>query len=146
MIREAGYDDIEDIVKNGALFHKYALENKGLKYDPKDTGKTIKWLIDNDNTIVFISENEGIFCGCIAGILSPWILDHSQWILMEQFWWVNPEQRKGAHAVRLVNKLIEWGKSKGAELMIMVSMNIETEKYYKKNDFMYSETHFIKRI
>ena len=104
------------MTQNGLLCHNYALKDKGLQYNSEDMGKTIKFLIDSENTTVFVAEdNEGRFQGCIAGIVAPWICDHSQWILTEQFWWMNPDYRKGLTALLLLKELIKWGKEKGYE-------------------------------
>jgi len=111
---------------------------------------TIRFLIDNDITEVFVSRDNLTFQGCIGGIVSPWFGDYSQLVLTEQFWWVNPKYRNTRCSIKLLKKLIEWGKTKGANLLMMISVGSDKEntlqKYYNKNDFRYVESHFIKEI
>ena len=150
MIREITIDDMPRLAEMGRDFYKYAIADKGLEFSPSDFIRYSTFLMESPIANILMLEVEGKVVGTIAGIISPWFMDFSQSILSEQWWWVDPEHRKGKIAFELLDALTEWGKYCGASKLIMVSIGSDREetvkRYYKRKGFIYIEIQFIKEI
>lgn len=150
MIRPATIDDVPRLIQMGRKFHEEALADKGLGYAPLDLIKYYITLMESPIAIFLVADVEDKVVGSIGGMIVPWNMDFSQLILMEQWWWVDPDYRGGKVALDLEEGFIQWGKDNGANRIIMVSIILDKEetvkRYYKRRGYKYLETHFIKEI
>ena len=150
MIREATIEDIPELTKMANDFHKYAIEDKGLKFLPTDFVRYCIFLMESPAATIIVLSKDEMIVGGIAGLVFPWFMDFSQLIVTEQWWWVDPDHRKGRVAFDLLDSLSSWGKGLGATQINMISIGSDREetikKYYGRKGFTYLETHFIKEI
>lgn len=150
MIRPATINDIPRLIHMGKKFHEEALVDKGLGYVPTDLIRYYVTMMESPIAVFLVAEDEGIVVGSIGGMIVPWNMDFSQLILLEQWWWVDPEYRGAKVALDLEEGFARWGKDNGANKIIMVSINLQREetvkRYYRRKGYKYLETHFIKGI
>ena len=150
MIREAILSDIPRIVEMSVGFYNTAVKDKGLGFSPIDLYKYTESLIRNEIGGVFVLEIDDKLVGSIAGIITPWFMDFSTRLVMEQWWWVEPSYRGNEQSVLLIDALIKWGRSRRANKIMMVSIGSDKEKavqrYYRRLGFKYVETQYIKEI
>lgn len=151
VVRPATINDIPLLVQMAGRFHKAVLADKGLGYNPSDFVRHCVSMMELPMTVVLVADTETAkVVGCIAGIISPWFMYPSQVVLLEQWWWVDPEHRGGRIALDLEEEFIKWGKDNGANRIIMISIGSEKEetvkRYYRRKGYKYLEMHFIKEI
>jgi len=150
VIRPAINGDIPRIVEMSKHFHTEALLSSGLGYVADDIGEYTKMLLENAITEVFVLEVDGVVQGTIAGIVAPFYLKKTDIILTEHWIWIETAYRGNGQLGKLISTLINWGKSLGANKLMLVSVGSLTEErvkeYYVNKGFSYLETHFIRGI
>ena len=151
MTRPATEKDIPTLVEMGKMFYEYAeLESKGFGFRGDDLGMFMKNLIGNEIMCLLVACDGNKIVGSIGGVVFPCFWDFRQKMIIEQWWWVNPESRGGEHAKNLIDSFIGWGKEMGASRVVMVSLGSKKEnavkRYYQMNGFKYLETQFYKEI
>jgi len=158
IIREATVNDIEDIDAMAPVFFEYAqLDKKGLSYDSFTFRQLLASFIKEDYGIVLVAELKESatqtvdkLIGSIAGVISPWMMDHRQKVLMETWWWVFPEYWSLWAGLDLVMAFEEAARKKEVDLLIMVTLDGPKEEtlktYYRHFDMKHLEHHYIKRL
>ena len=151
MIQNATIEDIEAIELMGPRFFEYGqFDKKGLRYDMDTCKNLLSFLIKNECGILLVANEDGNLCGSIGGVITPWMMDNSQLVLMEIWWWVNPEYRSKNIGMDLIEHFQDEGKRKGASLLIMVTLDGPKEskltQFYERFNMKHLEKHYIKEI
>ena len=151
MIQMATIEDIDMIELMGPRFFEYGqFDKKGLRYNKESCKGLLSFLIQNKGGILLVANEDGNLCGSIGGIIAPWMMDNSQLILMETWWWVNPEYRNKRIGLELIRAFQDEGKKRGANLFIMVTLQGPKEKslikFYTSLGMKHLENHYIKEI
>jgi len=151
MIQNATIEDIEAMEAMGPRFFEYGqFDKKGLRYNKESCKGLLSFLIQNKGGILLVANEDGNLCGSIGGITTPWMMDNSQLILMETWWWVNPEYRNKRIGLELIGAFQDEGKKRGANLFIMVTLQGPKEKslikFYTSLGMKHLENHYIKEI
>ena len=107
-------------------------------------------MIENDyGVLLIIEDDEGIF-GSIGGIKAPWMMDNSQMMLMETWWWINEDKQNHWAGALLIKAFIERAKILNIDFVIMVTLDGNKEEKlketYHKLGFEHLEHHFIKKV
>ncbi|KKN75083.1 hypothetical protein LCGC14_0384570 [marine sediment metagenome] len=152
IIRPAVTTDIDQLVVMSEKFYITAhLDEVGLGRRNESVADYIKMMLPLDLFAIFVAIEAGWIRGTISGIRYPWLMDMSQVLLMENWWWVDPDYRGSGMQKRLEAELIAWGKEGGASRLIMVVSEGLTKKdalrrYYGRKGFEPMETHYIREI
>ena len=70
----------------------------------------------------------------------------------EHYWYIVPEKRRGAGAIRLMIAAQEWAVQKGCEYLLMTASKLASNLHdnvcnlYMKTGFSHFETTYIKRV
>jgi GNAT superfamily N-acetyltransferase len=129
MIREARYDDLEQILILGWDMHQES-RYKDLDYDVEKSAMFFQMAMDDSKYLFLVSEKAGqIIGGFIGYCVSQWFSDDKT--AGDLVLYVQPEHRGGLSAVRLVKKYIEWAKDQGVKdghIGLGITTGIHTEK------------------
>ena len=141
--------DIDQLVYLLYRFYTYSgVAEKGLGYNVKSSRDFISSLINADYGVLLVSDENGILTGTIGGMLVPWMGDSSQYILLESWWWVNPESR--GTGGRLIKSFEKEGREKGAKFLIMMTLDSDKEKsletFYQRFGMQHLEHHYMKEL
>lgn len=136
MIRIATLEDIPRIVELGQAMHaesNYAT----IPYVEEKVAASVAEFIQHG--VVFVAENDGIVIGGIAGgIMEQWF--STEKTAFDYSFFIHPEFRRGATAIRLVTAFCEWAKALGAKTVrmgITTGVNVErTSKLYQALGFV----------
>lgn len=134
IIRKATLKDMEVFIEN---YIKAYERLKDYKYTSRsDVKHYFKWLYKRDREGFFVAEIDGKVAGFAAGD-SNWINPEGLKVLEIHEIFVIPEMRERGIGRKLLEKLLEYGKSKGlkiAELWVG-EKNFEAIEFYKKLGF-----------
>lgn len=147
MIREAKIEDILKIVELLKEFYNSTDMIKVANCDSESSIKTIKGLIENENTTIMIIDIDGKIVGCLGAVVLPYYFNFQCLTGHEFFWFVSEKYRGTKESLKLFKVIEEWAKNKGAKTMIMTSLvyNIDAlKKFYKRNQYVELETSFIR--
>ena len=142
MIREATEKDIPALVEMGREFFK--LTGLPIEYSGDSVAKMIGNLIDGESAVVFVDEEVK---SAIAGLVYPFYFNTDILSGNEMFWWVSPEKR--GSGIRLMDKLEEWARDKGADLFQMTCLHEGHEKigsYYQRRGYKPTEHNFMRSL
>ena len=142
MIREATEKDIPALVEMGREFFK--LTGLPIEYSGDSVAKMIGNLIDGESAVVFVDEEVK---SAIAGLVYPFYFNTDILSGNEMFWWVSPEKR--GTGIKLMDKLEEWARDKGADLFQMTCLHEGHEKigsYYQRRGYKPTEHNFMRSL
>ena len=142
MIREATERDIPVLVEMGREFFK--LTGLPIEYSGDSVAKMIGNLIDGESAVVFVDEEVK---SAIAGLVYPFYFNTDILSGNEMFWWVSPEKR--GTGIKLMDKLEEWARDKGADLFQMTCLHEGHEKigsYYQRRGYKPTEHNFMRSL
>lgn len=149
IIREAKSTDIEGIKVLGESFYNEAnFSSKGLSLNLDSFAAFLRQVIDHPDVVILVCEKDEELVGTVAGAITPWILDTSQSILQEIWWYVDPKER--GVGGRLLKRFEEIGRQKDVTFVLMVTLDSKHEdkliNYYERQGYQHLEHHFIKRM
>ena len=151
-IRQAAIRDLDGMLQCAKKFHKYAkYTEQGLLLDEGSFNSIVKAYIINPKGIVLllVDEKDGCIHGMIAGAVFPWSFNKNIQIMLELFYWVDPECR-GLNSIRLYKGYEKLAREKGAEFSFMVSVATELQegvnRLYLRNGYVPQEQFFMKRL
>ena len=142
MIREATIDDIPALVAMGKEF--FDLTGLPIEYDGNSVAQMITNLIKNEDAVVLVDDEVK---SAIAGLVYPFYFNTDILSGNEMFWWVSPEKR--GTGLRLVDKLEDWARDKGADLFQMTCLHEGHEKigrYYERRGYMPTEHNYMRAL
>lgn len=135
MIRPATHEDIPRIVELGRILHAES-SYSSIPYIDEKVIATMRNVIDTG--VIFVAEFDGEVVGGLAGGMAE------QWFSNERTafdysFFIHPEFRRGAIAVRLMTAFCEWAKLLGAKTVrmgITTGIHVErTAKLYRAMGF-----------
>jgi len=127
LIEQADYSDIDILAQMTLEFFGDNLDDIGLECDYDTIFDYYYTIIDGDDSVVFVSRDDGQVTGAIVGSVSRWQFNRNIVVLNELSWFVPERYRGNATAGgRLFAKLRKWGKERGATVMNIAS-NIRAE-------------------
>lgn len=148
IIRPANLDDIEGIYRCASDFFEYAkYAEQNLPLCKESFCSAVKEYIEKG--VVLLLSNGDDVCGGIAGIIAPWTFNRSIKIMLEFFFWIDPEYR-GIHAIKMMKEFEKKSRSMGADFIYMVSVNTfmqdGVDRLYKKLGYSFAEQFHIKEL
>lgn len=148
-IRKATYADMPSILRCAKDFFIYAdFAQFGLTLDDDSFNEMVSKYI-SEGIVLLLVDDDDIVRGGISGMASPWGFNKNITVVMELFFWVDPEYR-GRDAIKMLNAFEKAARSKGADKLIMVTVNTDLAdgvgRLYEKRGYMLTEKFFIKSL
>lgn len=148
-IRPAIISDMPGIVRCAESFFEYAEYAKnGMTLDKSAFEKKVEWYIKDEKGIVLLLVNQGNVCGGISGYVSEWDFNPAVKILIEFFFWIDPEYR--GNGVRLLKAFESIGKENGAQKIVMISpqtfLKSKVDRMYEKFGYQPTEQFWMKGL
>ncbi len=139
MIRLAEHNDIPFLYPVLIDFFEYSNLGKwGLTADKLSVMKTISHLINNDDSVVFVSEKNNKITGSAAATNANWFGNFNQFKAQELWLWIDPDHR-GRDGLRLLDGLIEWAKKMKVTSLMLISLpnkdRSKVERLYRLRGF-----------
>lgn len=149
MIRKAALSDIPTIVELGKEFHAEAGWGDICEYSEEDTAKTLTFMVNDDNGILFVADRDGEIVGMAGGLAHPVYFNHAHKSGQELFWWLKPGLRDGTGRL-LLEAMEAEAKAIGCSSWAMIALdkvNPElTGRIYRRRGYRASEHSYIKRL
>jgi GNAT superfamily N-acetyltransferase len=149
MIRPATLDDVATIAALGELFHAEAGWADICEYSIEDTEKTLTYLVNDDNGILFVAEADGEIVGMAGGLAHPIYFNLAHKSGQELFWWVKPGLRGGIGR-GLLDAMEAEAKAIGCTSWAMIALDkVQPEltgRLYRRRGYRASEHSWIKRL
>ena len=121
-IERPTYQDLPGMVEGGRkFFHHSRFDKWGLGYDAEGFARVVLGLIQMPTMLVLIAKDGNDVVGSIAASSFPWLLDPSQLMVQEIWWWVDKEYR-GNVGKMLMGGLEAWCKDIGAKHLLMIGL------------------------
>jgi hypothetical protein len=143
MIRLAVLDDVPAVVLMGREFIRTTKYQDVVSSNPDRLSTLMTSLIESAEGLLMVSE----FNGLVRGAIGMMVYDHpmsGDRVSSETFWWMNPEDRGGRDALRLVRSAEEWVCSKGAQWVHMVAPDQRVGALYERLGYQLLELHYMK--
>lgn len=144
--------DLDGIYACAAKFFEYAkFAEQGLTLDEYSFKHAVrKYIEDESGIVLLLKENPyGEVKGGIAGQVMPYWMNRNINLLVEVFYWINPECR-GSSGIRMLKEFENEGRRLGANKVVMISVETHlTDKVnalYKRCGYMPFENFFIKDV
>jgi GNAT superfamily N-acetyltransferase len=144
-IVEATRRDISVIVAKALDFNASTAYAALIVFEPDRLARVAGQLIDSDNGVVFLAVREDSVIGMLAAAMQEHPLS-GEHIVNEMVWWVDPGERGGRAALRLMTRAEAWGGVRGATTFQMVAPDDRTGAFYMKLGFTKVETLYQRTI
>jgi GNAT superfamily N-acetyltransferase len=143
-IRRARIDDLNELMAHGREFIAY--HPAKLKWNPKHVRKLVTDLIFNH--IVVVAMDKGKVIGGIGGMLQENPFDPDEVHLVELFWWVGEEYRKGRVGLDLFKAFEEVASVLKATSIIMTTTSLTPTlaKVYERKGYENYEMSYMRRL
>lgn len=149
IVRRAAVADIPAMVMIGKrFFDETGYAKFGIFSNPNKLHESLEKAVSDDAYGAFVAERAGAIVG-VACAVSFAMYFSEQPVAMELFWWVDPNLRGGAPAIRLMAALERWAEDSGCVTFSMVDLvNIKSSapKIYERRGYKLVERTWIKRI
>ncbi len=145
-VRQATHDDLFDVLVLARQFSKEASEMH--KWDKEKVEAQLVSAIDSsDHTLLVAEEDNGDISGGLLGIATELYINHTK-VAAELAWFMSKEYRGGKQAIKLIEAFEAWGKSVGAEYVIMADIKsvADLSPLYKRKGFEEVEASYARRI
>lgn len=143
MIRRATHADIPRIVAMGATFIEDVYP-AAITFNGEAIATLTANLIDGAG-VVFVADCAGAVAGMIAlvTVVQPM---SGETIATELVWWMDPDARGGAEAIRLLSQAEAWAKSKGATRLQMIAPSDKVAAFYERLGFQRVEVAYMRAL
>lgn len=144
-IERATLDDIPFILPMLLEFHEESLAHYGLGFEPEDAVKTSEHFIEKQ--VGLLAFMDGKIIGVVAGIVTPYFLNHSTTIFQEAVWFVKKEYRSARVGMELLNLVEKYSDSQGWRLVMANMGNLKNDKlkhFYESRGYELLESQFIR--
>lgn len=149
MIRQVKLEDEDNI-------YDFILEfiEEGWKEYPFKIDETLRDTIKNitNNGVAFVSENDGVLDGLIAGMICNSSYCRNQLLAQEIIWYVRKDKRQGISTIgaKLLKLFEKESIKRGASLIILSHIANLNAKYmtkmFSKNRYTLLEAHYFKEV
>lgn len=110
------------MVEIGRQFHSASLyATYGAIFSPEKLGETLEAHIQSPDAHVIVADRCGAIVGVACAVKTQLYMSDDD-IAVELFWWVNPDARGGAHAIRMMDELERWARESECKALAMSSM------------------------
>jgi hypothetical protein len=148
VIRPATISDAPTIARLGAIFHQQAGWDE-IPYNETDCATAMTQFIPLPTFLCFLSEQDGLVVGMVAGMLSPTYFNHSHITGEELFWWVSADAAPRT-GVKLLTAIENRARELGGNTWNMKSLarlnGERMEQLYTRRGYRASERLFIKEL
>ncbi len=118
IIRPAIIEDIPSLVERGEMFYNEVPISQYLPYDKACIEQNAAVLIGSNDAFVYVAETpDGKIAGFISGCMMSYYWNNNDRMAHQLAFYMHPDYR-GLGAFRLLTAFEEWGKSKGAKLIV----------------------------
>lgn len=150
MIRRATYEDIPEMLSLGRMFYE-TVRMESIPYNPVSTEFLFREMISNATAAVFVlCSASGEILGAIGGTQTPATYNFDHTVVLENFWFVNPEKRGTREALRLPETLEQWAREQGARMLVMGAFAFHKaaalDRFYTMRGYVPSETLYFKEL
>jgi GNAT superfamily N-acetyltransferase len=142
VIREASIDDVPRIVEMGLRFIRETVYAGRIAENPARMAALAEQLIAGSS--MFVAEREGVVVGMTGALFFEHPLSGEPFA-SELFWWVEPEAR-GSLGVRLLRRLVEWARARGAVALTMIAPTPAVEALYERLGMERVEVSYLRRL
>lgn len=126
-VRKARLSDVEPFVELGKIMHEETAF-AGIEWNPVKVRDFGILATQHSSFCVYVAEDNGIPVGMVIAEVVPYFFS-DELRVCDHLWYVAKEYRGGPVAVKLIDKLIEFAKSKGvSEIYSGVSTSLDAEK------------------
>jgi GNAT superfamily N-acetyltransferase len=126
-VREACLSDIKPLVALGKIMHEETAF-AGIEWNPVKVRDFGVVAVSSNSFCVYVAEDNGIPVGMVIAEVVPYFFS-DELRVCDHLWYVAKEYRGGPAAAKLIDKLIEFAKSKGvSEIYSGVSTSLDAEK------------------
>lgn len=139
MIRDADRADVPALVRMAQAFHAHA--KPGLDFDPAKAERVAHMLIGSPQAFVRVLDRDGAPRGMLIAVLSENLFGPGL-VAQELAWWVDPDARGGADALRMIRAYLAWAEARGAALRNLASLDARTARVYRALGATPSEQHW----
>lgn len=148
VIRPAIMSDLEGITRCARDFFAYAeYDAMGMPLCEASFQDMVTEHI-NGGVVLLLADGPSVRGG-IAGKISPWGFNRSIKVMLELFFWVDPDVR-GASSIRMLKRFEMASKALGAHQIFMVSVNTHlqdsVDNLYRRMGYDASERFFRKSL
>ena len=143
-IRRARIDDLNELMTHGREFIAY--HPAKLKWNPKHVRGVVTNLITNH--VVLVATEDGKVVGGIGGMIQENTYDPDEVHLIELFWWVGEEYRKGRTGLELFKAFEEVATVLKATSIVMTTTSLTPtlDKLYQRMGYDNYENSYMRRI
>lgn len=117
MIRLATLEDMPELLRMGKAFFDVSGYGELTEFSAQDTEIVLISLIEQES---LLTDGKS---GMIGFLVFPMFMNSSYTLSQELFWWVDDDKRKSKLGVQLLKAAEKQSKEKGADSMIMLSIN-----------------------
>ncbi|WP_050465100.1 GNAT family N-acetyltransferase [Herbaspirillum autotrophicum] len=139
MIRAATHADVERVVDLGQILHASS-DFAPISYD-RDKVSSLMHSLINGAGVLFVAEREGVVIGGIAGAITTYWFSE-EFVGFDYSFFLEPTQRNGFTALKLINAFKIWCKGRGAtrlKMGITTGLNVEKiSRFYLLAGFNYA--------
>lgn len=145
MIRHATEADIEAVIDMGSRFYATTSYAAWAPFCRESSEATVRAVMDRG--VLLIAERDGHPAGMVGLYVAPFMFNRDLLAAHEVFWWVQPEERGGLTAWRLLKALEDACREAGCSAIQMVSLPsspAQAEALYARAGYAHTEKSFTK--
>jgi len=144
MIRLATIEDMPEILRMGENFFNASGYGELTTFNKDDTRNLVERLIE---TGTLLTDGKSTILGFIV---FPIFMNVSYLMAQELFWWVDEDARNTGVGIKILRAAEALAKEKGANLMIMLSLNDlngeKVNKLYEKLGYKPKEQNYMRLL
>lgn len=144
--RLATFLDIKASIAAGREFSELAYPD--IPYCEDSMEETFSRMIEAGTLIV--ADHNGVVAGGIGGVCAPYFINRNVRMMIENFWWVAPEYRKGLTGIRLLTAFESRARDLSCKYVYMLAMEhmgVDViESMYLRLGYKPAERGYIKRV
>lgn len=150
IIREAAEHDIPALLDMGRRFFEVSGYASLTRYDSQSMEGTLRGLICDRNGILLVADTGNEIAGMAGGLIYPFYFAHSHRTGQELFWWVDPDNHGGGLGPRLLERMEQTAKEKGARSFVMGALAAQrpeqTGALYRRRGYAPTEHLYIREL
>ena len=133
------------MVAMGLAFHASSPYRDQIVATAESMRQLVLLMLGSESAAIFVAERSGQVVGMIG--MSAFVHPLSfQMAAHEVFWWVNPEARGSAAAIRLLHAGETWARAQGATVVQMVAPDAAVGVIYQRLGYQAIETMYQRRL
>lgn len=148
-VRRATSDDLPRLLEMGARFARETVYRDHLQADPariKALAEQLVAGVAGQGSAVWVAQDPA---GGIVGMIGMFVYEHplsGERIASEVFWWVDPEHRRGGHALRLLESAEKWARWSNATTLYMIAPTPDVARIYERRGYAQLETTYARAL